>query len=189
VSQGKSLEAGSYLSVVRPLFSSKRKVMSMSRKFLKIPKGFLVAAAPLLLMLGACGSDDTSSSDTAASTAGDVRQLTFTGSDCVSEGPAEVTAGVVTVELVNDSDGGANMFVGLLEEGMTFQDFVDEAGSEPFTPSSVSGLTLFDMGGFPPAGAGETLHWEKSLAAGEYITNCNQAGNIWFGGGFTVVNG
>jgi hypothetical protein len=162
----------------------------MSQKFPKMPKGFLVAAAPLLLVLGACGdSDDTSSSDTAASTAGDVRQLTFTGSDCVSEGPEEVTAGVVTVEFVNDSDGGANVFVGLLEEGTTVQDVVDEAGSEPFTASSVSGLTFFDMGAQPPAQAGQTIRWEKSLAAGEYITNCTQAVDNWFGGGFTVVNG
>ncbi|MDX2380145.1 MAG: hypothetical protein QNM02_10355, partial [Acidimicrobiia bacterium] len=92
-------------------------------------KSVLVSVAPLLLMLGACGdSDDTSSSDTAASTAGDVAQLTFTGSDCVYEGPAEVTAGVVALDYVNDSDGGANVYVGLLHEGVTVQDVVDEAG-------------------------------------------------------------
>ena len=161
----------------------------MSQKLLRVPKGFLVAAAPLLLVLGACGeSDDTSSSDTAASTAGDVAQLTFTGSDCVYEGPAEVTAGVVTFDYVNDSDGNANVFVGLLDEGRTVQDVVDEAGPEPARASSVPNW-LSDMGGVPPAQAGETIRWENGLAAGEYITNCTRSGDIWFGGGFTVVNG
>ena len=161
----------------------------MSQKFLKMRKGFLVAVAPLVLVLGACGeSDDTSSSDTAASTAGDVAQLTFTGSDCVYEGPEEVTAGVVTFEYVNDSDGGANVFVGLLDEGKTVQDVVDEAGPEPARASSMPNWSS-DMGAQPPAGAGETILWENGLAAGQYITNCTRRGDIWFGGGFTVVSG
>jgi hypothetical protein len=160
----------------------------MSRKFLKMPKGFLVAVAPLLLVLGACGeSDDTSSSDTAASTVSDIPQLTFSGSDCVYEGPEEVTAGVVALEFVNDSDGGANVYVGLLDEGRTVQDVIDEAGPEPATASSISGTS--DMGKQTPAGAGETMRWEAGLAAGQYITNCLRSRDIWFGGGFTVVNG
>jgi hypothetical protein len=104
----------------------------MSQKFLKMPTRFLVALAPLLLVLGACGdSDDTSSGDTAASTADDVPQLTFDGSDCVYAGPEEMTAGAVAVELVNESDGLANVGVVLLDEGKTVQDFVDALGPEP----------------------------------------------------------
>lgn len=153
-----------------------------------MPKGFLVAVAPLLLVLGACGeSDDTSSSDTAASTAGDVPQLTFSGSDCVYAGPGEVTAGVVTVELVNDSDGTTNVFVGLLPEGQTVQDVIDDLGPQPSRGTGVSGIS--DMGAKSPARAGETIRWEKSLAAGQYATYCTRSGNDWFGGGFTVVNG
>jgi hypothetical protein len=160
----------------------------MSRKFLKMPKRFLVGLAPFLLVLGACGeSDDTSSSDTAASTVSDIPRLTFSGSDCVYEGPEEVTAGVVALEFVNDSDGGANVYVGLLDEGKTVQDVIDEAGPEPATASSISGTS--DMGKQTPAGAGETMRWEAGLAAGQYITNCLRSRDIWFGGGFTVVNG
>jgi hypothetical protein len=154
----------------------------------------LISVAPLLLMVGACGdSDGTSSSDTAASTSGtaastsDVRRLTFTGSDCVYEGPEEVTAGVVTVELVNDSDGSANVFVGRLDEGKTVQDLIDAFGSEPRTGSPEPWVS--DMGGQSPASAGETIRWESSLAAGQYITSCTRSGNAWFGGGFTVVDG
>jgi hypothetical protein len=164
----------------------------MSQKFPKNPTRFLVALAPLLLALAACGdsdsdSDDTSSSDTAASTATDIPQLTFDGSTCVYEGPQEVTAGAVVVELVNDSDGTANVFVGLLDEGTTVQDVVDALGPEPSTGSGVSGVS--DMGGQNPAGAGETMRWEAGLAAGEYLVTCNRRGNVWHGGGFTVVNG
>jgi hypothetical protein len=150
-------------------------------------KRMLISVAPLLLLLGACGdSDDTSSTDTAAST-GDVPQLTFTGSDCVYDGPDEVTAGVVTVELVNDSDGLANVNVGLLDEGKTVQDVIDDFGPEPATGNPPTWIA--DMGGQSPASAGETIRWESSLAAGQYVTWCARSGNAWFGAGFTVVDG
>lgn len=92
-------------------------------------------------------------------------QLTFTGSDCVNEGPAEATAGIVTFDYVNDSDGGANVFVALLDEGKTVQDVIDALGPEPSL--GLGGVSLSsDMGGQPPAQAGDTMRWEKSLAAG-----------------------
>ena len=146
----------------------------------------LASVVPLLLMAGACGdSDDTSSSDTAASTS-DGPQLTFTGSDCVYAGPEEVTAGVVSVELVNDSDGSANVFVGLLEEGRTVQDVSDDIG---VVSGNVVPAWITDMGTQVPASAGETIRWESSLAAGQYVTTCTQSADVWFGGGFTVVDG
>jgi hypothetical protein len=152
-------------------------------------KRALILVAPLLLLLGACSeSDDTSSSDTAASTVSDIPQLTFDGSTCVYEGPVEVTAGAVVVEFVNDSDGTANVFVGLLDEGTTVQDVIDEAGPGSFTVSDMS-VGVSDMGGQNPAGAGETMRWESGLAAGEYFVTCTQRSNNWFGSGFTVVNG
>ena len=120
----------------------------MSQKFPKMPTRLLVAVAPFVLVLAACGdSDDTSSSDTAASTVTDIPRLTFDGSTCVYEGPEEVTAGVVVVELVNDSDGTANVFVGLLSEGKTVQDVVDALGPEP--SRGPVGVTpwISDMGG------------------------------------------
>jgi hypothetical protein len=33
------------------------------------------------------------------------------------------------------------------------------------------------------------MRWEAGLAAGQYVTTCARSGNVWFGGGFTVVNG
>jgi hypothetical protein len=162
----------------------------MSQKFLKMPTRFLVALAPFVLVLGACGdTDDTSSSDTAASTAGDVPQLTFDGSTCVYEGPDEVTAGVVVVELVNDSDGTSNVFVGLLDEGTTAQDVIDD-DDETAGPFQFERRGLSDMGGQNPAGAGETVLWEAGLGAGEYFVTCATRAGLWFtsGTGLTVVN-
>jgi hypothetical protein len=190
VSQEKPLEAGSspFGSATTLLFQ--RRVTSVSQKFLKMPTRLLVALAPFVLVLAACGdSDDTSSSDTAASTVTDIPRLTFDGSTCVYEGPEEVTAGVVVVELVNDSDGTANVFVGLLSEGKTVQDVIDALGPEP--SRGPVGVTpwISDMGGQNPAKAGETMRWDAGLAAGDYVVNCNRRGNVWHGGGFTVVNG
>ena len=160
------------------------------RSFLKMPKRLLVALAALVLVLvlGACGdSDDTSSSDTTASTAGDGPQLTFDGSDCVYSGPEEVTAGVVTVDLVNSSDNIANLFVARIE-GVTFQDIMDAFDPEPrLRQSRLPGT--FDMGGVAPADPGETLQWEKDLGPGQYVLICfrNRGGGGWFGSGLTVV--
>jgi hypothetical protein len=166
-------------------------VTNVSQKLLKAPMRFLVALAPLVLVLGACGdSDDTSSSDTAASTAGNVPQLTFNGSDCRYEGPEEVTAGVVAVEYVNDSDGTSSVLVALLDEGTTAQDVIAD-DDETAGPFQIERRGLSDMGGQDPASAGETVLWEAGLAAGEYFVTCTTRAGVWFtsGTGLTVVNG
>lgn len=148
----------------------------------------LASLAPLLMLLGACSDDDdTGPSDTAANSVSEIPQLTFDGSDCVSEGPEDVTAGVVAVEFVNESDGNANVSVLLLDEGKTVQDYIDQFSSEQtssFLPPWAS-----DMGGKPPAEAGEAITWEASLAAGEYVAICGSRENTGFGFGLTVVDG
>lgn len=167
----------------------------MSQKFPKTATRFLVALAPLLLVLAACGdSDDVSSSDTAASTETDIPRLTFDGSTCVYEGPVEVTAGVVVVEFVNDSDGTSNVFVGLFDEGKTIQDLAEFRGldelepGEPLPPGNKPNWVI-DMGAQRPASAGDTLRWEANLAAGQYVASCLGNREAFFGSGFTVVNG
>lgn len=161
----------------------------MSQRFPKMPARFLVALAPLVLVLGACGgSDDTSSSDTAAGAVSDIPRLTFDGSTCVYEGPQEVTAGVVAVELVNDSDGFSNVAVVRLGEGKTVQDVIDHYGTEP---ASQLPAWLSDTGGQRGVAAGETMRWESGLAAGQYFVTCTTRAGGWFalGTGLTVVNG
>ena len=99
-----------------------------------------------------------------------------------------MTAGVVAVELVNDSDGLVNVFVGRLDEGKTVQDLMDVFGPEPRTGALEPFVS--DTGGQSPAKAGETIRWESSLDAGVYVTSCVRSNTgAWFGGGFTVVDG
>ena len=45
------------------------------------------------------------------------------------------------------------------------------------------------MGAQRPADPGETLRWEATLTAGEYVTVCTVRAGAWFGTGLTVVDG
>ncbi len=164
----------------------------ISPNFLTMPVRFLVAVAPLLLMLGACGeSDDTSSSDTTLSTASEVAQVTFDGSECVYSGPEEVTTGAVTIELINNTDNTVGLSVGSIGEGKTIEDAFDDWGVDmPKIGGKPNWIT--DTGWQPWAQPGETMEWEANLAAGPHIAICGtteptRAG--WWGGGFTVVDG
>ena len=151
-------------------------------------KTLLASVAPLLLTLGACGDDDDNgSSDTAAGAVDEVPQLTFDGEDCVYVGPDQVPAGQVTVELVNNSDRPANVFVARLDEGKTAQDVIDNMGTEPATGSPPPWMS--DMGGQRPADAGETMRWESTLGAGEYVANCSARFGGWYGTVLTVIDG
>jgi hypothetical protein len=147
----------------------------------------LASLPPLLMLLAACGDDDTTSGDTVANVVSEIPQLTFDGSDCVYEGPEDATAGVVAVEFVNDSDRPANVQVMLLDQGTTVQDYTDQFSQDQ--PSSHYPPFASDMGGQPPATAGETITWKASLAAGQYVALCGNRENAWFGFGLTVVDG
>ena len=97
--------------------------------------GILLTAG---LALGACGSDDTPADESATTTDAAVAvdatfNVSFDGSQCVAEGPAEVAPGEVSVLLVNDSDILVpDTAVRRLADGYTFQDMVDYAEGEEF---------------------------------------------------------
>ena len=154
-------------------------------------KKLLAVMAAFMLIMAACGDDDdASSTDTSVSEeVVDTPQLTFDGTDCTYAGPAEVTDGVVVVELVNTSDDGANVSVVKLDEGYTADDvaeYIDDT-SNAAAPPWVS-----DMGRtVPRADPGETIAWEGDLDAGEYVLMCTQSRVFapWFGSGLTVVEG
>lgn len=159
--------------------------MTMARK------GSLALAVPIMLLLTSCGERDGSgSSDTAAVAESDSLTVTWDGTDCVYEGPAEVRAGAVTVDLVNNGDDVTNLIVFKLDDGITAQDMIDEFGTEPRTSLS-SPLGSTDMGkAAAPADPGETQQWERDLATGEYVLLCiRNRGQQWFGSGLTVVDG
>jgi hypothetical protein len=147
-----------------------------------------LAAALAVLVLGACGDDgDGESVETDVAPGDDVPHLTFDGSSCVFDGPSEVAAGEVAVELTNTSGGYANVIVVRLDEGKTGQDLGDLIGPGEAQGSPPS--WAHDMGGQPPAASGETMRWEANLAAGEYAALCNQSrGATYFGTGLTVVD-
>ena len=156
-------------------------------------KKLLALMAALMLIMAACGDDDddASSTDTSVSEEVDTPQLTFDGTDCTYAGPAEVTDGVVVVELVNTSDDGANVAVVKLDEGYTVDD-VDEWFDDPTTAAGGGAPWLSDAGGVgAPADPGETIAWERNLDAGEYVLMCTQSRVFvpWVGSGLTVVEG
>ena len=152
-------------------------------------KKLLAVMAAFMLIMAACGDDDdASSTDTSVSEQGDTPQLTFDGTDCTYAGPAEVTDGVVVVELVNTSDDTANVTVWKIDEGYTVDEAVEALGTRD--PRAAAPSWLSDMGGVPPADPGETIAWEGDLDAGEYALLCQQHALVpWFGSGLTVVEG
>ena len=170
-------------------------------------KKLLALLAALLLIMAACGDDDdeasstgSSSTTTSVSEEADTAQLTFDGTACTYAGPAEVTAGVVGVELTNTSDAGAAIGVFTMDEGYTADDLAEYLDD----PANLAGgagpeWVISEEAGFPRAGTGETIAWEGSLDAGEYALTCvnNQlfVSTPWaegvqtVGAGLTVVEG
>jgi len=170
-------------------------------------KKLLALLAALLLIMAACGDDDdeasstgSSSTTTSVSEEADAAQLTFDGTACTYAGPAEVTAGVVVVELTNTSDAGAAIGVFMIDEGYT----VDDLAAYLDDPANLAGgagpeWVISEEAGFPRAGRGETIAWEGSLDAGEYVLTCvnNElfVSTPWaegvqtVGAGLTVVEG
>ena len=158
-------------------------------------KGFVALAVPIILSLAGCGDDDDAGSSDAATDAGsNPLVVTWDEAGCVYEGPAEVTAGLVAVDLVNNGEDSANLYVMKLDEG-TVQDVMDAFVPEPrttaFSGSVSDAVRWSDMGALAPVDPGETLQWEKDLAPGEYVLICNRSRPIgqWFGGAFIVGEG
>jgi len=142
--------------------------------------------------MAACGDDDdASSTDTSVSEQGDTPQLTFDGTDCTYAGPAEVTDGVVVVELVNTSDANANVLVTKLDEGYTVDDVAEYIVDPVAIAVAPSWLSDMGSGGAVRAEPGETIAWEGNLDAGEYVLMCTQSSVSlpWVGSGLTVVEG
>ena len=155
-------------------------------------KKLLSMMAALLLIMAACGDDDDDASSTATTVSDEVDtpQLTWDGTDCTYAGPAEVTDGVVVVELVNTSDDDANVGVLKIDEGYTNDDVV-EWFDDPENAALPSWLSDMGTGGAVRAEPGETIAWEGALDAGEYALGCTTPIGSSAGGGvgLTVVEG
>lgn len=159
-------------------------------------KGLVALAIPIMLALTGCGESDSSgSSDTTTGAESDSPVLIWDGTDCIYDGPAEVTAGAVAVDFVNNGDTNMNTLV-LKLDSATIQDVMDEYVTEPnASRTKPEGTT--DMGkAYVPAAPGETQQWARDLATdtpvapGEYVLLCiDIKGLSWFGSGLTVVKG
>ena len=169
-------------------------------------KKLLAVMAALMLIMAACGDDDDASSTaTTVSDEVDTPQLTWGGTDsdlvgqdaddavgdCTYAGPAEVTDGVVVVELVNTSDANANVLVTKLDEGYTVDDVAEYIVDPVAIAVAPSWLSDMGSGGAVRAEPGETIAWEGNLDAGEYVLMCTQSSVSlpWVGSGLTVVEG
>jgi hypothetical protein len=164
-------------------------------------KKLLAVLAALLLIMAACGDDDeASSTNPSVSEEASTPQLTFDGTACTYAGPAEVTAGGVVVELTNTSDDGAAIGVFKIDEGYTADDLAEYLDD----PANLAGgaepeWVISEETGFPRAGTGETIAWDGSLDAGEYVLTCVNnrlfvsspwvEGAVTVGSGLTVVEG
>ena len=154
-------------------------------------KTLIALAIPIILSLTSCGdSDDGAGSSDATTDAGsDALVVTWDETGCVYEGPAEVPAGAVAVDYVNNGDASSNLAVFMLD-GISVEDVMDDFATEPRTTRVTAGY--LDTGGGAPADPGETLQWERNLAPGEYVMLCARSRPsfaAWFGSGLTVVEG
>ena len=160
------------------------------------------AGLALTLLVVACSDDDSddSASDTSSVENAATLELAFDGTTCSYAGPAEVTAGAVVVELTNTSDGGAAIGVLKIDEGYTAEDLAEYLDD----PANLAGgagpeWVISEEAGFPRADSGETIAWDGSLDAGEYVLACVNnrlfvsspwvEGAVTVGSGLTVVEG
>jgi hypothetical protein len=136
------------------------------------------------LLLAACGSSDEGAEE------GPLR-LVFDGESCNYEGPTELKAGPVTIDLVNESEATfikMNLTRHTGEE--TIQDAIDYIGPEPSTRTAP--LWVENMGtwsGDYAAWADKPARWEGDLEAGTYHLVCAvtvPVFSVWFGTGLIV---
>jgi hypothetical protein len=112
--------------------------------------------------------------------------LTFTGDDCIYEGPTLLKAGPVTLHFDNQGDMLAAVNLMRHLEGKTIQDMIDYLGEEPFVGHQPTWVE--DLETWLYINAGESLTWEGVLEPSVYSMVCGRVtGNIWYGTGLTVV--
>ena len=124
-------------------------------------------------------------------------RLSFDGESCTYEGPTDLAAGPVTIDIVNLREEPAEekwrlafaANLGRHRGDETVQDMIDYIGAEPspkHAPPWVSHVqpSLWDQTVLP----GQTLTWEGDLEPGTYTMVCAHLDpfGVWFGTGLTV---
>lgn len=148
----------------------------------------LAPTAACLLALAGCSSgqddaaaDDAESASPTATTDVDSGQeerdevtltVTWDGSTCAYEGPTELTPGVVLIEIVNSTDEDAGTEIVRIDDGSTFEDFVEALQPEP----DLGDVPDFVSQGYGQAfaSAGDVGTIRSALDEGEYALVCLQ---------------
>lgn len=145
-----------------------------------------VALAATMLLAGACGDDDetstggTSTDATTADTstegtavAGELTglpQATYVTGDYTIEGPSELSAGLVEVTQSNQGGEDHHVQFARLNDGVTYEQ-LEEALAQPDPTAAMMLVTLAGgPNGAPPNGGEQTV--VLNLEAGDYILLC-----------------
>lgn len=139
-----------------------------------------------------CGSDDESSTTTPSSEVDDSRiEVLFDGENCSSTGPTELTAGEHSMVITNTTDDATvAMYVRRLVDGHTYQDLLDVqaaiGGPGTYHPKPAWVLPT------PQTTPGEVLsdhsyRYDHLLEAGTYALVVGPSDEVWFCGGFDVI--
>jgi hypothetical protein len=147
------------------------------------------------LLVAACSGSDEGTDEGAGE--GPLR-FTYDGESCTYEGPTEASAGPVTIEIVNETEGVPAdktytiVRVNLMRHtgNQTAQDMIEYLGPEP----SLKHQPLWVSNPQPvpwesPAFPGKTVIWEGDLEPGTYSLICattQPAFGVWFGTGLIV---
>lgn len=139
-----------------------------------------VAMLSFLFVLAGCGDDGDA----------EVRdmRLVFDGESCVYEGGDSLSAGSITLEFVNQSDGVAAMNFVRHTGDETIEDVRAYIGDEPSSTTAPS-WSREVPGVWSPIPAGETQLWEGEVEPALHHMVCGSLNplGIWFGSGLTVT--
>ena len=118
---------------------------------------------------------------------GELLLLTFDGESCSYEGPTTLKAEPITLQFLNESEGGAAMNLVRHTGDETIQDMLDtfvDGYSEGHHPS----WTVEVRGVWRRVNPGKSFTWEGVLEPGIHTLVCARLSplGVWFGTGLTV---
>jgi len=107
---------------------------------------------------------------------------------CTYTGPSVMAPGILTIIFHNETDSKAQLRIGWIDEGYTYDDCLEFMG--PTNPSGIHKPIWWHMTFTPLAEAGESKQNVKPCKAGTYLWVCLQPPPlpwwVWRGGTFTV---
>ncbi|MEE8356743.1 MAG: hypothetical protein V3R33_05485 [Anaerolineales bacterium] len=114
--------------------------------------------------------------------------LTFTGDDCIYEGPDEIKAGPVSLAFYNENDSISAMNFMRHKGGESIQDMIDYLGAAPSTKHHPDWTDDFTYYTWKKITSGTSITFDFELEPGIYSMVCAQIlpYGVWFGTGLIV---